>query len=134
MHEPLSCSVLVVEDDDVMRRTLHRQLSSLGCDVTLTGDAGEFLSALHDASGRIDAVVIDIRLPGLHGDLLISWLRDSEQEVVRRMPVLVATGHPADIPDEILLDSDRVRVLAKPFTLLQLRQAILDLTRPGTVH
>lgn len=134
MLEPLSSSVLVVEDDEIMLRTLQRQLSSLGCDATLTRNASEFLTAFHDASDRIDIAVIDIRLPGLHGDLLISWLRESEQEAIRRIPVLIATGHPADIPDEILGDFARVRVLTKPFTLQQLRQAILDLTRPETLH
>lgn len=134
MHEQLSSSVLVVEDDEIMRRTLERQLSSLGCDATLTRNASEFLAAMHEGFGRIDVAVVDIRLPGLHGDLLISWLRESEREDVRTMPVLIITGHPGDVPKDFLLDPRRVRVLAKPFTLGQLAEAIVGLTRPSTLH
>ncbi len=134
MYELLNTKVLVLEDDPVLLRTLERQLSQLGCDVTLTANATEFMTAFFENSASIDLVIVDIHLPGMNGDVLISWLRESESKAVQMMPVLIITGRPQDIPEDIFLDGPTLSVLPKPFTMAQLRKDIANLTRGQQIH
>ena len=83
-------SILVVDDDPVQRRLLGAMLTRLGHQ-PLTVDTGEeALRLLAQSEGeRIDAVVLDLVMPGLDGMGVLAALRERKIDV----PVIVQTAN-----------------------------------------
>jgi two-component system, OmpR family, KDP operon response regulator KdpE len=90
--------ILVVEDDDDLRRGLARRLESSGYHVVLASDA---LAAVTTARAeRPDAVLLDIGLPG--GSGLAVLRRYSDDAALILTPVIVLTGRdPMSIEDAV---------------------------------
>jgi two-component system OmpR family response regulator len=124
--------LLVIEDDPVLGKALHRGLSDAGhvCEWSRNGQKG-----LHEAlTQRFDAIVLDLLLPDLGGLELLQKLRS--QGV--RTPVLVLTALGA-VDDRVHgLNAGADDYLVKPFAFPELL-ARLDaisrrvLDRPSTV-
>lgn len=61
--------ILIVEDDELLRRNLRAYLEDEGFKVIVAGSAEEGLKILTGAG--IDAAIVDIRLPGIDGNTFI---------------------------------------------------------------
>jgi two-component system NtrC family sensor kinase len=85
-----AATILVVEDDERVRRSLQRAFESEGHRVVGCGDAAEALRELH-REDCYDLIVIDIELPGVSGLALCRLLR--AQAATRRLPVIVLSSH-----------------------------------------
>ena len=82
------CKVLLVEDDDELRRLYRTILSLTGCQVT---EAANGLDALRKIEADLpDAVVLDLNLPHLSGVGVLSDL--AQQTHTRHIPVVVVTA------------------------------------------
>ncbi len=79
--------VLIVEDDPDMRQLIADTLVTEGHTPVLAGNAKEALLAL--ASSQVDAIVLDLMLPGRSGFDVLREIRASEK--FARVPVLVLT-------------------------------------------
>jgi CheY-like chemotaxis protein/HPt (histidine-containing phosphotransfer) domain-containing protein len=109
-------SVLVLDDDEVMRDLLEALLSLEGCQVTTASTGEEALTALQ-AHRAFDLVLTDLHMPGLEGEELVTALR----RAISRKALLLGTS--ANEPStEILAQLDAF--LPKPFDALQLQEAI----------
>ncbi|MEO7458288.1 MAG: PAS domain S-box protein [Gemmatimonadaceae bacterium] len=105
--------ILVVEDEDAVRRVARRALELQGYSVL---DAPDGESALEMARGHhIDLVVSDVMMPGMLGPAFAAKLRATHPN----LPVMFMSGHSDDIVRQGLLDPD-TPFLAKPFTPAQL--------------
>jgi DNA-binding response OmpR family regulator len=115
----------VVEDDVEMTRVLERGLRREGYEVEVahTGDEG-----LAQASAvEYDAVLLDVRLPGMDGFAVCETLRRRE----RWMPVLMLTAR-SDVSDRIRgLDAGADDYLTKPFDFGELLARLRALFRRG---
>ena len=80
--------VLVVEDEEPLRRLQRRLLERLGATVLLAEDAQEARAIL--AREEVDAVVSDVRMPGEDGLDFYRWLLETRPELARRF--LFVTG------------------------------------------
>ena len=102
--------ILVVDDDDVIRETLHELLSAdYSCQ---TADTAEEALAKLQAQ-RFDVVLTDISMPGLNGTELL-------QRVVENYPgtpVVIISGHSDQEQAERLLSRGAFDYLLKPFRL-----------------
>ncbi len=78
--------VLVVDDDDAVRRATERSLISRGYFVLLARSSEEAMTLSGQA---IDAVVVDLVMPGMGGDALVQRLR----EVRPNLPAVLLTGY-----------------------------------------
>jgi len=106
--------VLVVEDDDAVRRAVRKGLELHGFDVTLAADAEEAQRAL-DAR-LFDVMVLDVGLPGLSGIELCRALRRRELDI----PILVLSARDA-VGDRVAgLEAGADDYLVKPFDLTEL--------------
>jgi FixJ family two-component response regulator len=76
--------VAVVDDDIDVRVALNRLLRALGHDVRVFASAEEFVIS----RPTIDCLILDIRLPGLHGVELREWM----SSVGLRLPIVFITG------------------------------------------
>ena len=110
-------TVLVVDDEPLIRWSLSEGLKH-DFDIRAAGSAEEALQMLE--SIRMDAVVTDLRMPGLSGV-------DLAAEVLRRNPgacVIVLTAYAFE-PLVKHLKSLGVRaVLSKPFDIAQIRRLL----------
>ena len=124
---------LIVDDDEAFRDLLTRQLKHLGCEVRPTSDASDFLKELSTTKKRYDFAVVDLRLPGLNGDQILSWIRQSELSELRTLPVLIVTGNQNDLPAS-LLSATSISILFKPYEFEALKAAIGRMLLRGTLH
>ena len=100
--------ILVIEDDENIRKILVKFLSNFNCEVESAhdGDAG---IELFDNSVGFDLVITDIQMPGADGNEVARHIRSSEKT---QPPIVAITGY-IDEAQESLFDF----MLRKPFNL-----------------
>lgn len=123
-------TILLVEDDPVVRHVV-RLLLELGGDVVLEakdGDEALMLSGSHE--GTIDLLLTDVMMPGLSGADVCRRVRESRPAI----PTLFISGfYPeAVFPDHRLPEG--AAFLAKPFMPEELTDAVDDLLAPLATH
>jgi two-component system nitrogen regulation response regulator NtrX len=93
-----SSTILVVDDEKNIRRTLGMVLSGVGYRMLEAGSAEQALECLKNPLHPIDLAIVDLKLPGLSGlDLLESMKRD---DATSDIPVVVISGH-ASVQDAV---------------------------------
>jgi len=117
-------TVLLVEDDDSLRRGLARSLGQAGFNVLQAGSGEEALRLAEDFTSELPAVVMDIKLPDAWGASLAQTIRSSHPE----LSVVYITGEAGD--DPVLRSGlrDAHRVLLKPFNPKELVEILKELT------
>jgi DNA-binding response OmpR family regulator len=80
-------TILVVDDEENLRRTLALILQREGYSVTTAASVGEARECLK--AGAIDLVFLDVKLPDASGLTLLTEMRDQYPGV----PVLILTAH-----------------------------------------
>ncbi|WP_407525647.1 response regulator [Methylobacterium oryzisoli] len=101
------CTILVVDDDALVRTGTAAMLEDLGHATLEAPSAGEALLLLR-ANPAVDAVVTDHAMPGMTGLDLARRLREAHPA----LPVILATGY-AELPSDGEIPVPR---LSKPFT------------------
>ncbi len=103
--------VLLVEDDDLLRDQVRRQLTSLGCRVTTQRNGHDALRRLH-AENDIDLLMTDIVMPGgLNG----RQLADQARQLYPRLPILFTSGHTDEPTIAALRMDSEAAFLGKPY-------------------
>ena len=87
--------ILLVEDDDAMRRFLEIVLQRANFDVILAEDGLAAMEVAFDTS--IDAVVSDAVMPHMTGHDLCRILRQNEE--MRNVPIVILSGLEQDSTD-----------------------------------
>jgi two-component system, LuxR family, response regulator FixJ len=114
--EPL---VLIVDDDEAMRRSMAFLFSSIGLETSIFASATELLQVLPAAERlRPGALVLDVRMPGMSGLELQRHLAARDFP----LPILIVTGH-GDVPMAVeALKAGAFDFIEKPFK----EQLLLD--------
>ena len=105
--------ILVVEDEDKLRRVLELQLVSAGFDVDKAASAEEGLKVVD----RADLVLTDLRLPNMDGLQLLALIRRQNAHV----PVVVMTAYGSIETAVESMKAGATDFLLKPFSLDHLR-------------
>jgi DNA-binding NtrC family response regulator len=88
---PVSPTVLVVDDERNIRRTLDLVLRGEGYGVLEAESGEEALELLTHGQKPVDLVIVDLMLPGIGGLELLARIRHDES--TRTLPVVVISGH-----------------------------------------
>lgn len=109
-------TILVVDDEEPIRRTLDLILTRHGFQV-VTADSGSEAVAVV-GRGRIDLILSDIHMPGLPGTELLKYLHERQIEP----PVVFMSGDRS--AKTKALDIPGATFLSKPFTASDLLGAV----------
>jgi DNA-binding NtrC family response regulator len=115
-------TVLVIDDEEPIRRLVQRILEPAVCRVLLAEDAEAGLRAVERDDPPVDAVLTDWIMAGLHGLDVVEVLDRHCPE----LPVAVISAYTSSI-HPIVRDSGGLRILQKPFTTRDLRAAVADM-------
>lgn len=117
--------ILVVEDDKHLAGALKRGLEGEGyaVDVALDGREGEWLAS----ENPYDALVLDVMLPELAGDVLCARRREAGDWT----PILMLTARSGPEEEARALDAGADDFLAKPFSYVVLLARLRALVRRG---
>jgi len=101
--------ILVVDDEEKLRRVIELQLATAGFEVEKAGSAEEALKMVE----RADLVLTDLKLPGMDGLELLAAIRRQNM----RSPVIVMTAFGSVEVAVEAMKSGAVDFLLKPFSL-----------------
>lgn len=118
---PQRHSILVIEDDPVIRRLLVSVLSTEGYRIESVADGTLALRILED-DPEIDLVLTDLAMPGMTGTAVAEHLAENRPEV--KVVCMSGNPHAHERALRSLLERRLVDFLPKPFTPLQLLQLI----------
>ena len=115
-HEHRGETVLVLEDEEVVRDLLCAVLTDAGYDVLCAAAPTEALELARARPEPIDLLVSDVILPEMHGPAIARLINALKPE----MKVLFVSGYSEnDISEQGVLDPG-VEVLQKPFSQQEL--------------
>jgi signal transduction histidine kinase len=119
-------SILVVEDEESVRRLVHRLLETHGYHVEVVGSGAEALHLMDQRAEGFDLVITDVVMPGgVSGWVLADRLRVRHHDV----KVIFMSGYMGDTAKRDVSLREGVNFLQKPFgriSLLECVRACLD--------
>lgn len=127
MPAPAGPTVLVADDEPLLRGLMQRILAAHGCRVLAAADGDEALAAVASEPHGVDVVVLDLVMPHDGGAATL-------QRIVALQPdigIVLTSGLPPDPSAAALLRRPRAVFLQKPFAPEALRRAVAELGRRG---
>jgi PAS domain S-box-containing protein len=112
--------VLVVDDDEMVRKSLTRMLASLGYSVVTAANGREAVTTYGMFGSSVGVVIIDMAMPDLDGRECFLALHRLNPQV----KAILCTGGPADAAARDLVGKGLVDFLQKPYRAEQLAAAI----------
>jgi PAS domain S-box-containing protein len=119
--------ILVMDDEEVIRKLLHDELTDVGYEVELTADGAEAIEQYQKAKESrqpFDAVILDLTVPGgMGGKDVIRKLLEIDPDV----KAIVSSGYSTDSIMSNFRDYGLSAVVAKPYKMEQLEETLRSL-------
>lgn len=115
-------SLLVIDDDRMVRQILESALSQRGFEVHTAEDGPTGVTIAREQ--HVDVILLDWMMPGMDGIQVLNMLKHSEK--TRHIPVFMLTGKEdqGDITEAISQGSDDY--IVKPFNTSDIDKTIRD--------
>ncbi len=118
-----SAVVLLVEDEEAVRRGGKRMLETRGYTVHEAGSGTEALDIMDELEGKVDIVVSDVVMPEMDGPTLLTELRKSYPD----LKFIFVSGYAEDAFARNLPADAKFGFLPKPFSLKQLAVSVREM-------
>ncbi len=105
-------TILVVEDDEALRKLITALLSSSGYKVLEATDGPHALRVVQESREPIDLLLTDMLMPAMSGIELSEQLRELQPQV----RVLLMSGYAGDLFQRYRLSTTEIMLIEKPFT------------------
>jgi two-component system cell cycle response regulator CpdR len=112
--------ILIAEDEEGLRGFVQRALADAGHDVVAVADGAEALDLINRTSDKFDLLLADIKMPVMDGIALALAVARDDPDLI----ILLMTGYADQRERAHGLDALIQDVIAKPFTLAELRAAV----------
>lgn len=119
--------ILVVDDEEALRRPIARFLRRRGAEVLEAGDGLEAMERLHAAAGRLDVVLADLRMPRMDGVSLQAEIRREFPRLAERIVFLSGDLSHLTSSGDGPVATDRI--LLKPVALEEVESRLLQVLR-----
>jgi two-component system, cell cycle sensor histidine kinase and response regulator CckA len=106
-------TILVADDERMLRRALFRVLTRAGYSVLLAEDGGQAVEVFRENAAAIDLVVLDMNMPVLDGPGAFAGIRGLDPSV----RIVMATGESASDVRASFDQEQPLGILQKPFSL-----------------
>ena len=119
-HEISGKTILVVEDNDLVRSLQQQALTEAKYNTIAASDGKEALNIFKERHAQIDLVVLDVMLPEMNG-------RDCLMELKRINPevkVIILTGSDSNAELNLEIKPHVREFLTKPFRMSRLLEAV----------
>ena len=113
-------TILVVDDEPMIRTLARRSLSAFGYSVIEAADGEEGVAKFREHAGVIRGIVLDLTMPRMNGMETLAAIRLMDKQV----PVVIASGYARDLNGLDAANDPNVRFLQKPFDVSALVDAI----------
>ncbi len=114
--------VLLVEDEDAVRRFAVTALKSKGYEVLQASDGVEALEVMKACDYKVDIVVSDVIMPEMDGPTLMKELRKTDP----KLKFIFVSGYPDDAFKNSLDPDADFTFLPKPYNLAQLAAKVKE--------
>ncbi|MFI5369067.1 MAG: response regulator [Spirochaetia bacterium] len=104
-------TILLVEDDEIVRQVTALLLEGLGCTVIEAPGGEKALMAYKEIGAKIDCIVTDVNMPGMSGPELFGRVR----ELNPAARIVFCTGDISEIEKAGLRLGAGVAILQKPY-------------------
>ncbi len=116
-------TILIVDDSPTIRRMVKASLATLPATFTEAGSGLEAIETL--AVGRINAIVLDLNMPDMHGLDVLRFIRSHDKYT--DVPVVVLTTRGDADSRGKALDAGATAYMTKPFSPPALAAVVKDL-------
>ena len=123
-------TVLLVEDDPILREALLDRMELLGYRVLEAADGLEALEALKQHEGEISLVLSDLVMPKMGGQALLSAMRDRGIS----LPVVMLSGYPMEKVLKSLLEQGLTGWMLKPPNIEKLSHLLAWALKEGSAR
>lgn len=124
IHKELTkeLTILVIEDEEIVRKMMERMLVKSGYKVKLAKDGLEGLKIFRNYDNIIDMIILDLTMPVMSGEQCFKELI----KINSKVPIVISSGYSGkDIT--IFTEYDSVEFLQKPFTINELNEKLLNM-------
>lgn len=109
---------LIAEDNDINAEILSELLKMYGANSVLTADGIQVVKAFADAPpGTYDAILMDIRMPGMDGYEATCAIRKMEREDAKQIPIIAMTANAFSEDVQEAMNAGMNAHVAKPIDL-----------------
>lgn len=115
-------TIMVVDDEEIIRNVIGNILIHLGYQVVKASNGKEALEYLTDNNGEIDAILLDVMMPGLSGIETYQRLK----EYWPNIPVIVVTGRGDQKQNLAMITGGVVGFVEKPFKAAQIAEKLQE--------
>jgi len=127
MHRGAGRTVLVVDDDMMVRTVVKRMLEKLGCKVLLASDGEEGMETYRRNKQEIDLILLDMTMPRMGGKEVLAKLYALDAT----LPVYICSGYSHDRLAGKFNDIRPAGFLQKPFALKSLDEMLIRFADQG---
>ena len=121
----LTGTILVVEDEGVLRAAVSKMIRRTGLSVIEAADGGEAVELFRVNERDIDVVLLDMTLPGMHGPEVLAELRRIRSDV----RIILTTAYSQQMVSSNLDGQNSWAFIRKPYQMRELVQLLRDACR-----
>jgi len=115
-------TILVVDDEEMVRNIANDVLNELGYSVLLAAGGKEAVSIYADKKDSINLVIVDMIMPGMGGKETFQKLR----EINPYVKVIIASGYGQENFPEQILDNGEAGFIQKPYKITEIAEIIKE--------
>ncbi|MFC1553677.1 PAS domain S-box protein [candidate division KSB1 bacterium] len=112
-------TILVVDDEKTVRKLAESMLTTFGYKVLTAVDGQQALEKYQEQKDSIDAVILDLTMPIMSGEMLLRRMLDINPDV----KVIISSGHSDEYTKEGILAEAKSQV-GKPYKMKDLAQTV----------
>jgi PAS domain S-box-containing protein len=115
-------SILLIDDEKMIRDVSKAMLEKLGYTVTVAGSGMEAIEIIEKSGSSFDLIILDMIMPGMDGGVTFDKIR----EVQPAIPIILSSGYTIDGQAAEIMDRGCNGFIQKPFTMSNLSQKIMQ--------